>query len=291
MKVKVYTLNSFAKVEGGGNPAGVVLEADNLSREDMQKISSKVGFSETAFVRKSKAADFKVEFFTTNSEVDLCGHATIGAFFLMMSKEIIKEGEYTMEAKAGILKIECSKNDRIFMEQTKPKFYEVIDKKEVASSLNIDEKDIMEDVPIRVVSTGLKDILIPVKSLKTLYNINPDYDKILNVSKNHDVIGYHVFTLETENSANAHCRNFAPLYDIDEEAATGTSNGALSCYLYKYGIISENNAKKMIFEQGYSMKRPSEILSSLAIKSNKISEVKVGGTALDIKEKLVYFNR
>ena len=47
-------------------------------------------------------------------------------------------------------------------------------------------------------------------------------------------VGYHVFTLESLYGANANCRNFAPLYDIPEEAATGTSNGALGCYLYSY---------------------------------------------------------
>ena len=66
MSIKVYTLNSFAKTEGGGNPAGVVLNADHLSVDDMQKISAKVGFSETAFVKKSNKADFKVEFYTPN---------------------------------------------------------------------------------------------------------------------------------------------------------------------------------------------------------------------------------
>ncbi|WP_446899264.1 PhzF family phenazine biosynthesis protein [Clostridium sp. LBM24168] len=286
MKVKVYTLNSFAKTERGGNPAGVVLNADSLSKMEMQNISLKVGLSETAFVMKSKIADFKIKFFTTNSEVDLCGHATIGAFSLMMDKKIIKENTYTIETKIGVLNIECG-NNMIFMDQSKPQFYQIIDAKEVARSLNINEKDIIEDIPIRVVSTGLKDIMIPVKSLKILYSINPDFHKISNISKNCNVIGYHVFTLETENLATASCRNFAPLYNIDEEAATGTSNGALSCYLYKYGIVSENYARKMIFEQGYSMKRPSEILTSLSIKNNKICRVKVGGTALDIKEKFV----
>ncbi len=67
-----------------------------------------------------------------------------------------------------------------------------------------------------------------------LNSIKPDFNKVSDISKKYDVTGYHVFTLETLEGATAHCRNFAPLYDIPEEAATGTSNGALSCYLYKY---------------------------------------------------------
>ena len=64
MEIKVYTLNAFAKTDNGGNPAGVVLYADSLSVDDMQKIAAKVSFSETAFVKKSSNADFKVDFFT-----------------------------------------------------------------------------------------------------------------------------------------------------------------------------------------------------------------------------------
>lgn len=287
MEIKVYTLNAFAKTDNGGNPAGVVLDADFLSAHDMQKIAAKVGFSETAFVKKSNKADFKVAFFTPNEEVDLCGHATIATFYLLANKGIIQIGEYTQETRAGILKVECRNDNVIYMNQRNPEFYEILDKKEIANTLNINEDDIMNELPIQIVSTGLRDILIPIKSLETLYKIKPDFDKISYVSKKQDVIGYHLFTLETEYDSTAHCRNFAPLYSIPEEAATGTSNGALSCYLYKYGFILGKNAENLVFEQGYSMKKPSEVLSSLIIHNQKINEVKVGGIALNIEEKKI----
>lgn len=287
MEIKVYTLNAFAKTDNGGNPAGVVLDADFLSVSDMQKIAAKVGFSETAFVKKSNKADFKVAFFTPNEEVDLCGHATIATFYLLANKGIIQVGEYTQETRAGILKVECRNDNVIYMNQRNPEFYEILDKKEIANTLNINEDDIMNELPIQIVSTGLRDILIPIKSLETLYKIKPDFDKISYVSKKQDVIGYHLFTLETEYDSTAHCRNFAPLYGIPEEAATGTSNGALSCYLYKYGFILGKNAENLVFEQGYSMKKPSEVLSSLIVHNQKINEVKVGGIALNIEEKKI----
>lgn len=285
MEVKVYMLNAFAKTDNGGNPAGVVLDADSLSAHDMQKVAEKVGFSETAFVKKSNNADFKVVFFTPNEEVDLCGHATIATFYLLANKGIIQAGEYTQETKAGVLKVECRKNNIIYMNQCNPKFYEILNKKEIADTLNINEDEIIDDLPVQIVSTGLRDILVPIKSLKTLYKIQPDFDKVSHVSKKQNAVGYHLFTLETEHDSTAHCRNFAPLYDIDEEAATGTSNGALSCYLYKYGIILQNNTENLAFEQGYSMKKPSEILASLMVHNEEIDEVKVGGIALNVIEK------
>ena len=47
----------------GGNPAGVVLDADDLSEADMQSVAAAVGHSETAFVSASETADFRFDFF------------------------------------------------------------------------------------------------------------------------------------------------------------------------------------------------------------------------------------
>lgn len=289
MNIKIYTLNAFAKSKEGGNPAGVVLDADSLSQQDMQKIAQKVGFSETAFVQKSDKADFKVRFFTPKGEVNLCGHATIATFYLLAKKEFIKTGIYTQETKAGILKLEVKTDNVIFMNQNLPHFFEEVNKIEIAKSLNISPKIISSDLPVQIVSTGLRDILIPIKSLKDLHEIKPDFKEVSKISKKYNAIDYHLFTLETKLGSTAHCRNFAPLYNIPEESATGTSNGALGCYLFKNKKISNDQAKNLIFEQGYSMKKPSEILTCLGIKNGKIVEVKVGGIASDIKEKEIEF--
>lgn len=89
MEIKVYKINAFAKTAIGGNPAGVVVNADELSENDMKKIAGIVGLSETAFVMKSDVADFRVRFFTPTEEVDLCGHATIGTFSILLKKVIL----------------------------------------------------------------------------------------------------------------------------------------------------------------------------------------------------------
>lgn len=92
MKIKVYTLNSFAKTKEGGNPAGVVMNADSLSEKQMRKIWAVLEFGETAFVLQSNVADFKVRFFTPMEEVDLCGHATIATFYVMSGLNLLKQG-------------------------------------------------------------------------------------------------------------------------------------------------------------------------------------------------------
>lgn len=282
MKISAYTLNSFAKTKEGGNPAGVVINADVLSEDEMRKVAAALGFSETAFVLQSNLADFRVRFFTPNEEVDLCGHATIATFHAMSELNLLKPGAYKQETRAGVLGIELQNDHFVMMEQALPVFSEMPDKAEIADSLNISASQMETDLAAQIVSTGLRDIMIPVKCIETLDAIRPDMKKIEEISQKYNTVGYHVFSLQSLYGDTAYCRNFAPLYGIPEEAGTGTSNGALASYLYHYGIINDEQALHLTFEQGYAMNRPSEIRASLAVKDNRISSVKVGGSAMNL---------
>ncbi|WP_406541586.1 PhzF family phenazine biosynthesis protein [Clostridium ljungdahlii] len=284
MNVKAYTLNSFAKCIEGGNPAGVVINADDVSEYDMKKVAGIIGFSETAFVMKSDLADFKVRFFTPNEEVDICGHATIATFSTLLSQGRIEPGKYSQETKAGVLNVELKEDLSIMMSQNTPSYYETICKQEIAESLNITTAEISDELPIQIVSTGLRDILIPIKNIDMVNAIKPNFEMVSKISSKYNTIGYHIFTLESLNGSNAYCRNLAPLYGIPEESATGTSNGALACYLFKYGKIKSDHTNRIVIEQGYSMGKPSEIIVSLVTKGKEIIEVKVGGKALNLSE-------
>lgn len=279
MANKVYEVNAFSKDGIGGNPAGVMLDAEGLTDEEMQRIAHHLNYSETAFVMPSKHADFKVRFFTPCDEVDLCGHATIATFHTLKEVNYISTGEYTQETMAGILKVKVQQDGIVLMEQNTPSFYDTIDKIKIADSLGIKAKDLVEEIPVQVVSTGIRDIIVPVKTLECLKSMKLDFKKIEDNSKKHKVTGYHVFTMETLNHATAHCRNMAPLFGINEESATGTANGALACYLFKYGLINEQQAHFLNFEQGYVMNNPSEIKAQLEIFNNTITKVSVGGKA------------
>lgn len=278
-KVKVYLLKSFGVDETGGNPAGVVLNTENLSDNQKKDIARKVNLSETAFVEKSHNADYKVRFFTPTEEVDLCGHATIATYSLLFQKSLIKPGQYTQELKAGVLGIEIRDDGMVIMDQSLPQFAEKIEPNEITEIFG--ESIVVDQLPPQIVSTGLRDILLPVKTREQLYSLKPNFEKMAALNKRTQSVGLHAFTLDTiAPNSIAHCRNFAPLYGIEEESATGSSNGALACYLYHYGKLKERNIQNMKFEQGYSMGKPSEIIVDLSVDDTKIVQVKVGGRAM-----------
>lgn len=267
---KLYKLTAFPKTSSGGNKAGVYLFADNLNDNEMQKIAYDLGYSETAFVMKSDLADFKVRFFTPLNEVDLCGHATIATFNLLRMLNIVDEGIFTQETKAGILKLKVKKNI-VYMQQKPPVFFEFVDKLDLLNCFS--NLKLNDDLLPQIVSTGIKEIFLPVKDITALNELTPNYEKIKNISNKYNVIGIHAFCLSEE--VDAYSRNFAPIVGINEESATGTSNGALSCYLFKYLV----KKRKYILRQGYSMGLPSEIYSEIMYDNNTIEEIWVGGSA------------
>ncbi|BBM82235.1 PhzF family phenazine biosynthesis protein [Candidatus Uabimicrobium amorphum] len=273
---RVYKVNAFVQNNRGGNPAGVVTNSENLSEQRMQKMAHEMGFSETAFISSSQQADFTIRFFTPNKEVDLCGHATIASFHLLQEQQRIHTGRYTMETKAGILNIDCLEDGTIYMQQNVPQFCEVVPPSEIVPCLHLEKSKFSHD--IQVVSTGLRKIFAPICDLATLESIAPNYDAIIEVSKKYSVTGIYCFTLEVE-SCTARCRNFAPLVGIYEDAATGTSAAALSCYLVQHRLQKVEACTQFSFEQGYSIAEPSLLKTRLQVQNEKITRVEVAGRA------------
>lgn len=276
-------LSTFTYEGKGGNKAGLVIVDKPLNIIEMQTTATRLNLSETAFARKIDEKNYEVRFFTPTCEVDLCGHATIAAFYYIGDNYIKdKTGIYTLyqHTKAGKLEVEiefCNgKVKNVMMTQASPIIYgEIDDIISISRSLGIVNNEICLDDNISflqnkrlmptIVSTGLKDLIIPVKNRKILNSIIPNYELIKRISKENDLCGYHVFAFDGNQ---IYARNFAPLVGINEECATGTSNGALGALLYSKGLLSE------YFEvlQGETMNN----LSKICVYVDK-NVVKVGG--------------
>lgn len=287
--MKAYIYDSFTEEKFKGNQAAIILEADDLDEYTMQNIAKEFNYSETAFLFKSSKALKKVKFFTPNSEVDLCGHATIALVKCLYDNgELIniKEGENTIEIETNlgiipiILNIKENKLTNILMYQDEGKIDSnlEISYKEILDSLGLENKK-LGDLKIVKSYTGLWDILIHLNKKEDLYNITPNINKIKEISKKTNTISLHTFVLEKGKNENliAYVRNFAPIVDINEESATGTSNAALAYFLYSKKILNDNSLLTSI--QGKNMGRESSIISQVV--NNKVL---VGGNAIKIFE-------
>ncbi|MGD6844022.1 PhzF family phenazine biosynthesis protein [Bacillus infantis] len=284
MKVNVYIVYAFCRDNKGGNPAGVVLDADGLSTGDMQKVASMAGFPETAFISRSIAGDVSLRYFTPENEVDLCGHATVASFHLLVREGRILPGKHTFECHAGLLKARTSETGEIFLEQPLPEMGETLPAEEAAASLGISLDDLDESLPVQIVCAGLPDIIVPIRSRDVLECIQPDSRRVAEISRKYHAIGYHLFAVNEKGGPAAVCRNLAPAAGIPEESATGTASGALCAYLYHHQRIA---AGPHFFHQGESMGLPSIIKANLsAADSGEIERMEIGGAA-KLQEKMV----
>lgn len=254
-----------------------------VERTAKMAISKELGFAETVFVSAAtiNKATFKFEYFTPSEEVPLCGHATIAGFTVLREFGLLKRENIRLQTKEAVLDI-VVKKDKILMQQNNPQFGETLSESEIARCFDIEVAH--QSLPIQIVSTGLRDIMLPVCDFATLETMNPKFDEITMLSEKYDTVGIHAFVIEGERII---CRNFAPRYDVPEESATGTSNCALACYLYHNNILRK---KEYIFEQGFSLNSPSEINVSLETNGNDITKVTVSGSGYIAGERNVELN-
>lgn len=288
--MKFYIVDAFTENLFGGNPAGVVIlpEGEDFpSDEIMTKTAAELRYSETAFIKRLNDKEFNIRYFTPAAEVELCGHATIGSFKALLAGGYIKDNQtYINHTLSGTLNIDV-KNGFVLMDMAAPvKIGEISEHEKLRELYDImgldydaEKTEGVSMIP-QLISTGLPDIMMPVSSLEVLDRIEPDFPALSKLSEKYEVVGVHAFTVNCDD-ATCHVRNFAPLYDIDEEAATGTSNGALTYYGYLNGFVKSGDDCRFI--QGEKMQRPSAILSHIEADGDNCS-IQVGGSAVILAE-------
>ncbi|MEG1747234.1 MAG: PhzF family phenazine biosynthesis protein, partial [Oscillospiraceae bacterium] len=191
----------------------------------------------------------------------------------------ILPGKFALKTMAGDLNIEVS-GTAVWMDMAPPVEAKTFSAEEAAPlyrAYGLDPACCPPGFAPKAVSTGLLDILLPVATLEDLENAVQDEGEVTRLSKLHGVVGVHMFCVTGEADMTAHCRNFAPLYAIPEEAATGTSNGGLTYYLWRQGLVTAGEENR--FLQGEHMGKPSKIHSRLFETEGKIT-VQIGGNAV-----------
>lgn len=270
--MKLYIVDAFTEELFGGNTAGVALvEGDWPNEERMKLLARELRYSETVFVKR-KGQGFHMRYFTPAAEVELCGHATVGAFTALRDAGL-PNGSYSVSTLSGDITVDVG-DASVLMDMATPVHIGAIPEDRVGElyeALGIDKSLMAEGLPPEMVSTGLPDIMLSVRDEAALASISPDFPRVSKLSAEFDVVGVHAFCPSAD--ALAHCRNFAPLYDIPEESATGTSNGALTYYLWRHSLVEAG--RENAFVQGEAMGRPSVIRTRLD-KKEAVS-VRVGG--------------
>lgn len=268
--MKYYIVDAFTDQPFGGNPAGVVLlEGDSFPSETlMLQVAAELRYSETAFVRRLSPTEYHARYFTPKAEVELCGHATIATFSLLHQMQLA-EGECLCHTLAGDLRIEVG--EKVMMQMATPSIVATVeDTDEIYRALGL--ADYQPTLPVQIAYSGLPDIMIPISDVAILNGLQPTMEAVAAITQKHKAVSFHMFAFGNDGYT-AHVRDFAPLYGVPEESATGTANAALTHYLAVNSVIPRQG--DFAFLQGEAMGRPSVVATRIAIDGN----IYVGGTA------------
>ncbi|MGO4495149.1 PhzF family phenazine biosynthesis protein [Paenibacillus sp. 2RAB27] len=263
--IKVYHYDAFSNIPNMGNPAGVVLDGENLTEEQMREVAEKVGFNETAFPLKSDNADLRIRFFTPGHEINLCGHATMATIYALKTKGLLGDKtDFTIETKAGVLPIRLNSNDGLYitMRQAVPQFLEFNGSyQELALSMGIEESDIETELRTLYGSTGTWTLLIPIKSLAAFKRMKPNNKLFPNILKEMPKASIHPFCVETyDTNAHMHARHFSsPFSGTIEDPVTGTASGVMGAYYARFIKKESETSLSLLIEQGQEIGRDGRI--------------------------------
>jgi trans-2,3-dihydro-3-hydroxyanthranilate isomerase len=296
----------FADKPFGGNPLAVFPEAEGLTTEEMQRLAREMNLSETTFVLPPRAreADFKVRIFTPAAELPFAGHPVVGTHWVLahLGRVELLEPVTQVRFELGVgvlpadLHVAGGRVEQVVMTQDRPTFHAVLeDVTDLAAGLGLPPEAITETgLPVQVVSTGLPQMMAPVRSLAEVQSLDAGQLNVAALNRACHAVGTEcvmIFTFETERpEATVHARVFAPLLGVPEDPATGSANGALGAYLVHHQAVPVTEPTTHILsEQGAEMGRPSTVYVEVDRAGDEVTAVRVGGQVVPMVEGVVRF--
>jgi len=301
IQVDVFTDRPF-----GGNPLAVFPDAEGLTTEEMQCLAREMNLSETTFVLppQTPGADFKVRIFTPATELPFAGHPVVGTHWVMayLGRVQLREPVTQVRFELGVgvlpadLHVVAGKVQHVVMTQARPTFHAVLeDLTDLATGLGLPREAIIKTgLPVQVVSTGLPQMMVPVRSLAEVRSLDAarlDLAALNRACHAVDTKDVLVFTFETEQpESTVHVRMFAPLHGVPEDPATGSANGALGAYLVHHrAVLQTGRTVHIVSEQGIELGRPSKLYIEADVENGEPVTVRVGGQVLPVAEGIVRF--
>lgn len=292
-RCRLFHVDAFTRQRYSGNPAIVVLDADELSEEQMQMIAAEVN-GETAFVLEAEYRDhdMQVKFFTPRHEVPFVGHATIAAQYVRAKKDGKPTGKLRQRTGAGIVEIEVTEVDgdlRVAITQSPPSLGPIIPehhRSQVLNALGISSPSLHVDCPLQVLTKGGSRLLVGLKSNDLLSSIKPDFDELARLTSHVGAEGYFVFAItENDGRPGTESRMFVPALGIREDPVSGNAHGMLGVYLVNHGLMTPINGR-LVFQgrQGMWMRRPGLVEVEIESSGKVAQSVRIVGDAVIVYE-------
>ena len=269
MTPSVHLLSVFADAPHGGNPLPVVIDADGMSDADMQAVARHHGH-EAGFVRSTPVDanhDFDFRFWVPNHEMEMCGHATVGAVWMLDRLGRLAKDRVRIATRSGLVeaRVDRSSTDRVEgmarVEITQPNgIVEALDDEAVAAVLDVlgITTDDLAPFPVHNARTSRVKTTIPLRDVALLDRLAPHLDRIEAVCERIGSTGLYPYAVVDLDDRVFDARQFPKSSGYPEDAATGIAAAALAFVLLDNGLVAADE-RVMQIRQGRAMGRPSRI--------------------------------
>ncbi|HEX7011605.1 MAG TPA: PhzF family phenazine biosynthesis isomerase [Steroidobacteraceae bacterium] len=292
-RCRLFLVDAFTRERFCGNPAVVVLDADELSEEDMQRIATEVN-RETAFVLEAESGDhdMQVKFFTPRHAVPFVGHATIAAQYVRAKKDGKPTGKVRQRTGAGIVEIEVMEAEgdlRVAITQSPPSLGPVIPdhhRRQVLNALGISSPSLHNDCPLQVMAKGGTRLLVGLKSPELLGSLKPDFGELARLTSHVGAEGYFVFALtDVDGAPGTESRMFVPALGIPEDPVSGNAHGMLGVYLVNHELMTPKDGR-LVFRgrQGMWLQRTGVVEVEVESSGRVAQSVRIVGDAVIVYE-------
>jgi trans-2,3-dihydro-3-hydroxyanthranilate isomerase len=267
-----------------GNGLAVVHDADAVPDAVMHAIARETRLSETSFVQSADAegADYRNRIWMPSGEIPFAGHPSLGTAAAVARARGEVSATYVQQTGPGLQPIDVDLDGllaRVSMLQEPATFGPELDPDEVLPTVGLEAADADPELPAQVVSTGVEQVLVQVRSAAALAGLLPDYDRIGALLRSNGAIVLYVSAVDPE-AGTARARAFAGSAAIGEDPATGSAVGPLCVH-----VAERIGVTALDVIQGEEMRRPSRLRAEI-----DGDRVRVGGDAVIVLEGTVHLD-
>jgi trans-2,3-dihydro-3-hydroxyanthranilate isomerase len=284
-------LDVFTQTPLAGNPLAIFADGRGLSDQQMQALAREMNLSETTFVlprepQVEAQQGKRVRIFTVEEELPFAGHPTLGTALHLHSTAASGTDEIVLDLNVGKIGVRFSadsnhRSDRVAgdvfgeMRQRDPEFGPTLPPDKVASVLGSEE--IAAEWPSQIVSTGLPFAIVPIRDSKTLANLKPDLVKAGALLEGTGARFCYFISPERQGRLEVRARMF---FYGGEDPATGSAAGCAASWMVQHGIA--NSDEQVLIRQGVEIRRPSEMYVRATRDGQRVTNVRVGGYAVEV---------
>lgn len=261
MSIEILRYTAFASEPGGGNPAGLVLDAGSLSDDEMLDIARQVGYPETAFVVGVSPSGLRIRYFSPGAEVPFCGHATVALGVALAERHGVGPRVFTTAAGEVALESDVAPDGSISVAMTsvepatRPIDPERRDR--LFGLLGLTQDDIAPGFPVLESFAGNWHPVLVLADRELFHQFRFAPEPLAALTFESGWFGT-VTVLHRTGVLEYEARNLFPVGRITEDPATGSAAASTGAYLREVGQVSPGD--RVVIRQGRHVGRPSVLL-------------------------------